>query len=57
MRRFALSLKCRHDQVKKEYGQGHLRNLRPSLVMGITVREWIVDCARHAKIKTADQLE
>lgn len=47
----------RRDQAKKEYGQGHLHNLGPSLVMGMAVRERIIDCACHAKIKTADQLE
>ena len=47
----------RCDQAKKVYGLGHVRSLGPGLVMGLSTRERIVDCARHAKIKTVDQLE
>ncbi|KAM6490855.1 P-loop containing nucleoside triphosphate hydrolase protein [Amanita muscaria] len=47
----------RRDQAKKEFGQGHTRNLGPSLVMGLSTCERIVHCARHMKIKTIEQLE
>jgi len=47
----------RRDQVEKRYGRATLRNLGPSLVMGEKVRDRIVDCARHGKIKTTANLE
>ena len=45
------------DQAKKEYGPGHACNLGPGLVMGVSTRDRIVDCARYVKIKTTEHLE
>lgn len=42
----------RRDTTVKEYGRANLRVLGLSLVMGDNVRDRIVDCARHNKIKT-----
>ncbi|KIL54412.1 hypothetical protein M378DRAFT_45287, partial [Amanita muscaria Koide BX008] len=47
----------RRAQVESKYGRATLRNLGPSLVMGEKVRDRIVDCARHGKIKTTANLE
>ena len=47
----------RRDQAEKAYGPGHVRNLGPGLIMGVSTRDRIVDCVHYAKIKTVDQLE
>jgi len=38
------------DQAKEVYRPGHVRNLGPGLIMGVSTRDRIIDCTRYMKI-------
>ena len=47
----------RRNKVETEFGEAALHDLGPSLLMGEKVRDRIVDCVQHGKIKTIANLE
>jgi hypothetical protein len=47
----------RCNEMEKTYGKHHLRTFGPGFIMGTTVRDRIVQCARFSKIRTIADLE
>ncbi|KAG1720909.1 uncharacterized protein EDB91DRAFT_1088657 [Suillus paluster] len=47
---------CRDQKTVEIYGRSHLIDLGPTIVMGDSALDWIVDCTHFQKIKITDDL-